>query len=98
MAAPFNLATGSSSAAGPTSTGVVRLMGWSVFESAGSPAAAKVVFHDGVGTSGAIIGNCVLAASGEKTQWLGPQGILCVAGGIYVERVAGSTTVTLWYE
>ena len=71
-------------------TGRCTLMGWSIHESAGSAAVASLILRDGTSASGAIVAVLELAADGDDHVWFGPDGIR-VNGGLYVDRVAGST-------
>lgn len=70
-------------------TGRGELVGWNIWESAGSPAAAQVRFHDGTTTGGALVGGAKMAAS-ETTE--GPnydEGIRFTTG-LFMEVVAGN--------
>jgi hypothetical protein len=73
----------------------LRLMGFTVRESAGTPAVATLAIRHGTVATDTIIAPVSLIASDTKTAWFGPQGIPC-ASGIYVDRIAGNTTITLY--
>lgn len=75
----------------------LRLLGYSVKESAGAPAAAELnIVHGATGAAGTNIGaHHDLAANGEKERWFGRDGIK-VPNGISIDRIAGSTEVTLY--
>ena len=70
-------------------SGFGRLSGWSIWESAGSPAAAQVRFRDGTTSGGTIIGGTRLVASGSDGGPNMDEGIRFTTG-IYMEVVAGS--------
>ena len=70
-------------------SGYGHLSGWSVVESAGTPAAAQLRFHDSVDTTGTILGVAKLAASGTDAGPNMDEGIR-FRNGIYMEVVAGS--------
>lgn len=70
-------------------------MGFSVHETAA--AVATAVIRDGTSTSGVPVAYISLAAAGGQTQWFGPQGIVCT-NGIFLDRVTGTTEITVWYE
>lgn len=73
-----------------------RLMGWSVRESAGSPAVATVsIVHGATVSGGTPIAHVELAANASSTQWLGPQG-LDVRDGVSLD-IAGGVDVVLWW-
>jgi hypothetical protein len=96
MAVSFSSASGTGDVQVTSST-PSRLMGWSAGESAGSPAVATAVIRDGTSTSGTPVAIINLAASGGQAVWLGPQGIVC-SGGIFLDRVTGTSTFTVFYE
>ena len=77
-------------------TGSVRLTGYSVFESAGTPAAASLTLRDGTSTAGNPLVSVELAANASETRSLGPG--LLVGGGVFLDRTAGESTVTVWFE
>lgn len=73
-----------------------RLLGWSIRESAGSPAVATVSIVLGEAVSGGTpIGHVELAANGSETKWFGPQGI-DVRDGVSLD-IAGGVDVVLWW-
>ena len=74
-----------------------RLLGWTAVESAGTPALATAVIRDGADVNGAPIAYIGLLASGGGSQWFGPQGIVC-PNGIFLDRVTGTTTITVFVE
>lgn len=76
----------------------LRLMGFSVRESAGSPAvaAAKIVN----GATGAAVGKVAeigLVASAGQQAWFGPHGIPCPLG-ISIDWIAGALDIILYYK
>lgn len=75
----------------------LRLMGFTAFESAGTPAAANFLLRNGIADTGAVIAGCGLPSSGFGSAWFGPDGISADAG-IFLDRVAGNTTVTVAWK
>jgi hypothetical protein len=94
MARAVAVATGTGDAAISTST-PSRLMGWSVVETAGTPALASAVLRDGTGTGDPIVAQAKVAASGAAFQWFDPAGIVC-PNGVFLDRTAGETTVVVY--
>lgn len=90
LAQPIVSASGTGSAALTSTDGILR--GYSVRETAGSPAAASLRLRDG-SVSGTILAVVALAASESKAQTL-PN--VRVNAGVYLERVAGSTEVVVY--
>lgn len=92
------LASGSTSVAAVAPTARLRLIGYSVSESAGSPAAASISIQESTSTDlTKEMAAVSLAASGSYTAWLGEHGIPC-PGGIWINRVSGSTRVVVYYR
>lgn len=77
--------------------GGLRLVGYSIQESAGTPAAAacKIVHGATVG-GGTNVAFVKLAASGSTTVSFGPAGIAC-PNGISFDWVSGQVDVALYY-
>lgn len=94
MAEGIPFASGTGDAAVSTSK-PTRLYGWSVTESAGSPAIATAVLRNGTGTGDPIVAIASVPASGKDFQWFGPNGITCT-GGLFLDRTGGSTTVVVY--
>lgn len=67
---------------------MAKLMGFSIGEDAGSPAAAKVRLREATST-GTILAVIDLEASSSSTKWFGPEGKRAI-GGVYVELVSGT--------
>lgn len=80
---------------GIAATPGLRLLGYSIMESAGSPAAASVNLLHSADNTGAIVAPIKLAASEVKTVMF-PEGGIAVASGIYINRLTGNTTVVLY--
>ena len=76
-------------------TGDCELVGFSVRESAGTPAVASVVLRDGTSSAGKSRAFVSLAASGVDTKLL--PAIECKTG-IFVDRVSGSTELVLYLD
>jgi hypothetical protein len=70
-------------------SGFGRISGWSIWESAGTPAAAQVRFRDSVDNSGTILGGVKLVASATDAGPNMDEGVRFRAG-VYMEVVAGS--------
>lgn len=74
----------------------LRLLGYSVRESAGSAAVAAFNLRNGTTDAAALLAMGELAADSEKTVWFGPNGI-DAASGIFLDRVAGETTIVVYH-
>ena len=85
---------GTADAQGVAAASGLRLMGYSVRESAGSPDVATLNLRHGSADTDPIVALINLAASGSDSQWFGPQG-LPVEGGVFVDRLTGNSTITL---
>ncbi len=86
-----NIATGTADEAGVAATANMRLMGYSIRETAAAVATLNIC-HGAAGT--VIINAHNLAASVSVDRWFGPAG-LPVEGGVWIERLTGTTAVTL---
>lgn len=76
--------------------GGLRLMGWSIRESAGSEDVATVRIMNGATvTGGTAVANIELAASASETEWAWP-GIDC-RNGISIDRIAGTFDICIYY-
>lgn len=64
------------------------LMGWSLRESAGTPAVATAYIRDGTSATAPIVAVIEFAANVSGTEWFGPQGIR-INTGVYLDMVAG---------
>lgn len=93
LGANYNVVTASTLIIG----GRGRLLGYSLYEDAGTPAAAAVSLLDGVNSSGRFLHRVSMAASGTANFWLGPQGIE-FQNGLYVGAFTGSLTGNLYFE
>jgi hypothetical protein len=96
--ARITIASGTSSLAAAAPTPRLRLLGYSVTESADLPATAIVSIQEGAGTdlTKEMVGVSLLA-SGSQTVWMGEHGAPC-PGGIWVNRISGSTRIVLYYR
>jgi hypothetical protein len=95
MTVPTRVAKGSSGVAAVGAAYNQILAGFSVAETADSPAAAEVVLRHGSVSGDEIVPPMNLAADGFGFFWMGEKGIQC-PNGIYVDRVSGTTTVVLY--
>lgn len=94
----IRLASGTGNAAAVAPTTGLRLLGFSITESAGSPAVAQVSIQEGTSANIANeIAGVNLAASGSAQTWYGEHGIPC-PGGIYLNRVSGTTRAVIYYR
>lgn len=91
MPRALNVASGAAGA--QAITGVAGLEGFSIRESAGTPAVATVVLRNGTSNSDPAVAFINLAA-GETITVKMPE-IDC-PDGIYVDRVAGTTELALY--
>lgn len=91
------VASGAAGILAVAATPSMRLVGFSVTESAAAPAAADVAIVHGIDISGAELFDIKLAASGVVERWFGPEGIK-VPNGLFINRIAGTTKVTLFYK
>jgi hypothetical protein len=71
-------------------SGAIRLMGWSIAESAVTAAVATVIIRDGTSTAGPIVAVIELAANASDSEFFGPDGLL-MGTGVFVDRTAGET-------
>ena len=86
------IAAASGDEAGKAATPLLRLMGVSVRETAAGVATLNI--EHGIANSSPIMIPINLAAAGSVTLWFGSQGLPC-AGGIWIERLTGTTQVVL---
>lgn len=91
MAAVIAVATGTADA--QAFTGATELHGYSVHESAGTPAVASLVIRDGTSTAGTALVHIELAANAAETVRL-PS--IDVQTGLFIDRTAGETELTLY--
>lgn len=90
------VAAGIADVQGVAATANLRLVGYSVRESAATPAAASVSLRHGtLATDPLLLPTVVLAAGGRLEHWFGPDGIAC-PGGIFVDRATGNTELVLY--
>lgn len=93
-ATPTAVAAAGTDVVGIAATANLRLLGYSMKESAGTPAVASVNLRHGVVIGAALLATEELAADGSVTRWFGPNGIAC-AGGIFVDRT-GEAEIVLY--
>jgi hypothetical protein len=87
------VAAGTGDEAGVAATPNMRLMGWSIKETAAAVATMSILH--GASSAGTALAHLNFAASGSDTQWFGPQGIPC-PNGVWLERLTGNTAVVLY--
>jgi hypothetical protein len=93
MARPLVVTSGAINAQAETGAG--NLLGFSVRESAGTPAAASVAFRDGTSATDPLIAVVSLAASSSQSVVLPA---VAFSTGIYANRTVGSTEIVLYIE
>ena len=73
-------------------TGRIVLMGWSLYEDAGSPALASAVIRDGTTAAGALVAAIKMPLSGNSNLWLGDidVGGIMLTTGLFFDMIAGS--------
>lgn len=77
----------------------LRLMGYSVRESAGTAAAAALsIKHGATGAGGTYVARINLAADESERMWFGPDGIDVAANGISIDWEAGTIDVDIWHK
>lgn len=75
----------------------VRILGWSVRESAGTPAVATLrIMRGATVAGGTTIAFVELAANASAQQWYGPQGIEAQAG-LTIDHIAGEYDIVVYY-
>lgn len=92
-----SLVSGISSVQGLDAASNRRLLGFSITETASTPATAQVILHHGTSNAGSIISWVKLSANESTRDWYGDAGI-GVANGLYVNRISGTTQVTLFHR
>lgn len=94
-ASTYDGGTGTSDGQLVAATAGLRLMGFSAQETTAS-AGASLIFRNGTSNSGNGLYGVTLGANESRGEWFGPQGIAC-AGGLWLERVSGTTQVYAHY-
>ena len=76
----------------------LRLLGFTILESAGVAAVASVkIVHGATAAGGADVFEFNLAADGSVSEWFGPIGIK-FPDGISIDRTAGETKLALFVD
>ena len=76
----------------------LKLMGFSVAETASTAAAAEVVLRHGTGSGDPLLVAPInLKADGFGNPWFGDKGVDC-QNGIFVDRISGNTALVLYVE
>jgi hypothetical protein len=89
------VASGTADVQGVAASPNLRLVGWSVTEDAATAAAAQVRLTHGTATTDPELFDITLAADQSTREFFGPDGI-AVPNGVFVDRVAGTTKLTLF--
>lgn len=87
------VAAGTGDEAGVAANTNLRLMGYSIKETAAGVATLSLL--NGASSAGTAVVHLNLAAAGSDTKWFGPQGIPCPLG-VWIERLTGTTAVILY--
>lgn len=90
-----NIPTGTADAQGIAGQANLRLLGFSINESAATAAAASLILRHGAAATDPEIMDLTLAADGQTDRWFGPDGI-SIPNGLFVDRVSGETKLTLY--
>jgi hypothetical protein len=90
------VASGTTDVAGVAAGTGLRLLGYSIHESASSAAVATVIIRNGTSNAGGMLAAEEIAADGAVTRWFGPNGI-AAAAGIWIDRVAGETELVIYH-
>lgn len=81
------------------SNGIVRLMGYSFREAAGSPGTYEADIVDGATASGGTeVAHIEGAADSSTTQWFGPDGIDMKSGSISINVASGTVDATVYFK
>lgn len=91
------VASGTGAVQGLPAGADLRLMGISVAESAGTPATAEVNLYHGTSATAPALMLFNLAANESVREWFGSDGICC-PGGVFVNRVSGSSWLVLYWK
>lgn len=91
------IASGTGDETGLAAASNLRLMGFSICETASVPALAHLILRHGTSATDPIISQIKLAPGESIRDWFGDQGI-AVASGVYIDRVTGTTQVTLYHR
>lgn len=73
----------------------LRLVGWSVTEGAATPSDARIRLHHGTANSGPELFDVTLSPGESAREWFDLGGI-AVPNGVFVDRVSGTTRLTLY--
>jgi len=91
------VAAGTADVAAVAANPNLKLIGVAIAETASSAAAAEVAIRHGTAaTDPFLVPNVNLDANGFGIEWFG-HGVSC-ANGIYVDRIAGNTTLVLYID
>ncbi|HYE85973.1 MAG TPA: hypothetical protein VEA16_06440 [Vicinamibacterales bacterium] len=89
------IASGTGDAQAITAVAGTILLGFSITENAGTPAAARVRLHLGTDNTGTELFDVTLAASESVREWFGASGP-DISTGLYMDRVSGTTRLTIY--
>jgi hypothetical protein len=92
-ATSYPLASGTGNAQATSAAG--RLLGFTIAETGGS-AGATVRLYSGTDNTGVRLATVTLDINESVREWFGPQGIAVGASGVFVERVSGTSSVTVY--
>lgn len=89
------VASGTADAQGIAAAAGLRLIGFSVAETAATAADAELVLRHGTLATDPILCRITLSPDESARDWFGPDGI-AVASGVFVDRVTGTSELTLF--
>lgn len=89
-----NAASGTADVQMLPATTSLRLMGYSSKENAGSPVNAEFILRNGTSTADTPLAHVKLGPNESVRDWFGPGGLIA-SGGIYLDRISGTTDITI---
>lgn len=92
----INLPAATTDIAAVAATPNLRLLGFSITETAGAVASLSIQESAANDTTKELFG-ITLLANESRSEWFGDHGIPCPAG-IWVERITGTTRITIFYR
>lgn len=92
----INLAANTTDVAAVAPTSNLRLLGFSVLETAGAVASLSIQESASNDTTKELLAVSLLANE-SRSEWFGEHGIPC-SGGIWIERITGTTRVVIHYR
>jgi len=91
----FPVVSGTGDVQGITAFATLRLVGFSITEDAVTPSDARVRLHHGTNNTGPELFDITLSPGESAREWFDLGGI-SVPSGVFVDRVSGTTRLTLY--